>query len=103
MTQRLGGLADNGESEFRSSTGDYLANTRKGFGPGYPEFDARTLYYFLREHKPKRYLEVGSGLSTFYASLAGAQNAPAGSQLALTCIEPYPSDALRTLAALTQK
>src|SRR3546814_512098 len=101
MKQRLGGLADKWESEFRSSTGDYLANTRKGFGPGYPEFDARTLYYFLREHKPKRYLEVGSGLSTFYASLAGAQNATAGSQLAITCIEPYPFDALRTLDDFT--
>ncbi|NYG59737.1 hypothetical protein BJ980_002660 [Nocardioides daedukensis] len=101
MKKRLGALADKWESEFRSSTGDYLANTGKGFGPGYPEFDARTLYYFLREHKPKRYLEVGSGLSTFYASLAGAQNATAGSPLAITCIEPYPFDALRTLDDFT--
>ncbi|MDT0202580.1 class I SAM-dependent methyltransferase [Nocardioides sp. AE5] len=101
MRERLGALADKWEAEFVSSTGDYLTNTRRGFGPGYPEFDARTLYYFLREHKPKRYLEVGSGLSTYYASLAGAQNATAGSPLSITCVEPYPFGALRTLPDFT--
>ena len=97
MRARLTGLAERWEAEFVAETGDYLANTRKGFGPGYPEFDARTLYYVLREHKPARYLEVGSGLSTYYASLAGRRNAAEGSPLQITCVEPYPFDALRTL------
>jgi predicted O-methyltransferase YrrM len=97
MAKRLGVLADDWEDEFRSVTGDYLANTGKGFGPGYPQFDARTLYYLLREHKPRRYLEVGSGLSTYYASLAAERNGEEGSPLHLTCIEPYPFAALRTL------
>jgi predicted O-methyltransferase YrrM len=97
MQKRLGELADSWEREFQEAAGDYLANTRRGFGPGYPEFDARTLYYMLREHRPARYLEVGSGLSTFYASLAARRNAAAGSPLTITCIEPYPFDALRTL------
>jgi predicted O-methyltransferase YrrM len=97
MQKRLGELADSWEREFQEVAGDYLANTRRGFGPGYPEFDARTLYYMLREHRPARYLEVGSGLSTFYASLAARRNAAAGSPLTITCIEPYPFDALRTL------
>jgi hypothetical protein len=97
MQKRLALLADQWEEEFREVTGDYLANTRRGFGPGYPEFDARTLYYFLREHKPRRYLEVGSGLSTYYASLAARQNAEAGAPLQITCVEPYPFDALRTI------
>lgn len=101
LKSRLGALADKWETEFVSSTGPYLANTQKGFGPGYPEFDARTLYYFLREHKPKRYLEVGSGLSTYYASLAAAQNVTAGSPLSIICIEPYPFDALRTVEDFT--
>lgn len=90
-------LADRWEDEFVDGTGDYLANTRRGFGPGYPRFDARTLYYLLREHKPARYLEVGSGLSTYYASLAAKRNADEGSPLQITCIEPYPFDSLRTL------
>ena len=97
MQKRLGVLADQWESEFTEVTGDYLANTRMGFGPGYPEFDARTLYYMLREHKPAKYLEVGSGLSTFYASLAARRNADEGSPLEITCIEPYPFDALKSL------
>jgi len=97
MSKRLGVLAEQWEQEFAEVTGDYLVNTRRGFGPGYPQFDARTLYYFLREHKPRRYLEVGSGLSTYYASLAGARNAAEGSPLTITCIEPYPFDALKTL------
>lgn len=97
MSKRLGVLAEQWEAEFTEVTGDYLENTRRGFGPGYPQFDARTLYYFLREHKPRRYLEVGSGLSTYYASLAGARNEAEGSPLGITCIEPYPFDALKTL------
>lgn len=97
LTRRLGRLADRWEAEFAATTGDYVANTRKGFGPGYPAFDARTLYYLLREEKPRRYLEVGSGLSTYYASLAAARNAAEGRPLTITCIEPYPFAALRTL------
>ncbi len=97
MQKRLDVLADRWEEEFLAETGDYLANTRKGFGPGYPQFDARTLYYMLREHKPARYLEVGSGLSTFYASLAARHNAAEGSPLQITCIEPYPFEALKSL------
>ncbi len=97
MRSRLAGLAQRWEKEFLAETGDYLANTRKGFGPGYPEFDARTLYYMLREHKPARYLEVGSGLSTYYASLAGKRNAAEGAPLQITCIEPYPFDTLHTI------
>jgi len=97
LEKNLATLADNWEQEFSRETGDYVANTRKGFGPGYPQFDARTLYYMIREHKPKRYLEVGSGLSTYYTSLAAKQNAAEGSPLQITCIEPYPFDALRTI------
>ena len=97
MRKRLDELAERWEPDFRATTGDYLANTRKGFGPGYPAFDARTLYYLLREHKPARYLEVGSGLSTYYATLAGQRNAADGAPLTITCIEPYPYDALRGL------
>ncbi|MFC5676316.1 class I SAM-dependent methyltransferase [Aeromicrobium endophyticum] len=97
MTSTLRELAGRWDAEFVAATGDYLANTRQGFGPGYPHLDARTLYFMLREHKPARYLEIGSGLSTYYASLAAARNAADGSLLQITCVEPYPFDALRTL------
>ena len=97
MKDRLAALADAWEGDFRSGAGDYLANTRAGFGPGYPAFDARTLYYLLREQKPARYLEVGSGLSTYYATLAGKRNAREGAPLSITCVEPYPYPALSEL------
>jgi hypothetical protein len=61
-----------------------------GFGPGYTPFDARAQYYMLRDLKPRRYLEVGSGLSTYYCTLAAARNRAEGSPLEITCVEPYP-------------
>lgn len=97
LTKNLGELADNWEDEFVRVAGDHATNSARGFGPGYPAFDARTLYYKVREHKPTRYLEVGSGLSTYYASLAAQQNAAEGSPMSITCIEPYPYDALRDI------
>lgn len=95
LAKTLGELLDRWGQEFDDTTGDYVANTRRGFGPGYPQLDARVLYAMLREHKPRRYLEVGSGLSTYYTSLAAARNAADGSPLDITCVEPYPFDALR--------
>ena len=61
---------------------------------GYTEMDALTLYLMVRSLKPKRYVEVGSGLSTYYCSLAAERNAEEGSPLAITCIEPQPYDKL---------
>src|SRR5205085_2654000 len=61
LQKNLGELAQNWEAEFRRVAPDHNVNAAQGFGPGYPAFDARTLYYTLREHQPRRYLEVGSG------------------------------------------
>ncbi|MGI8677595.1 MAG: class I SAM-dependent methyltransferase [Jatrophihabitans sp.] len=94
MKDLLARLADRWEADFRGHAGDHASNQGAGFGPGYPAFDARTLYYLLREHKPARYLEVGSGLSTYYATLAGHRNAAEGHPLKITCVEPYPFPAL---------
>jgi predicted O-methyltransferase YrrM len=61
-----------------------------GYGPGYTAVDALTLYMMIRHLKPARYIEVGSGLSTYYCSLAAARNAAEGRPVAMTCIEPNP-------------
>ena len=71
-----------------------------GFGPGYTAVDALTLYMMIRQLKPKRYVEVGSGLSTYYCSLAAARNASEGHPLAITCVEPYPFEKLHTIAGI---
>jgi Methyltransferase domain len=71
-----------------------------GWGHGYTAVDALTLYMMIRHLKPKRYGEVGSGLSTYYCSLAAARNASEGHPLVITCIEPYPFKKLFTIPGI---
>lgn len=71
-----------------------------GYGPGYPQLDAMILYSMIREVKPKRYLEVGSGLSTYYCSLARDKNAAEGHPTEITCIEPFPFEALHRIKGI---
>jgi predicted O-methyltransferase YrrM len=75
----------------------YKQLQRVGYGPGYTAVDALMLYMMIRHIRPKRYIEVGSGLSTYYCSLAAARNTSEGYPLAITCIEPYPFEKLRTI------
>src|SRR6185369_658023 len=79
----------------------YTENQKKGFGPGFTALDARFLYYMLRDLQPGHYLEVGSGLSTYYSSLARTRNAEAGADMAITCIEPFPYAALKTIPGIS--
>ena len=71
-----------------------------GYGVGFTELDGLTLYMMVREIKPKRYIEVGSGLSTYYCSLAAAKNASEGHPLQITCIEPFPFKKLYTVPGI---
>jgi predicted O-methyltransferase YrrM len=67
----------------------YEDNLKAGFGVGYNKVDAYVLYAMIRSLKPARYIEIGSGISTLYSSLAGTRNAPT-QPLEITCIEPNP-------------
>ena len=78
----------------------YAALQKTGFGPGYTAIDALTLYMMVRHLKPRRYIEVGSGLSTFYCSLAAERNAAECYPLEITCIEPHPFEKLRTIPGI---
>jgi predicted O-methyltransferase YrrM len=71
-----------------------------GFGVGYNDVDALMLYMQIRDLKPARYLEVGSGLSTYYCHLAAARNAQEGRPLEITCVEPFPYAALHTIPGI---
>lgn len=73
---------------------------RKKFGPGFTPADALMLYMMNRQLKPKRYIEVGSGLSTYYCNLAAEKNASEGYPLQMTCIEPHPYKKLFTLPGI---
>lgn len=71
-----------------------------GFGPGFTAVDGLTLYMMIRHIKPQRYIEVGSGLSTYYCSLACEKNACEGHPVQITCIEPYPYKKLDTIPGI---
>jgi hypothetical protein len=71
-----------------------------GLGVGFTRADARTLYYMMRHLKPRRYIEVGSGVSTHYTDLARAANSAEGAWTEITCIDPYPYPALQRLGGV---
>lgn len=63
--------------------GFYFNNT--AFDAG----DADLYYLLIRNRKPKRIIEIGSGFSTKVALKAIAENKAEGFTTKLTCIEPY--------------
>jgi hypothetical protein len=83
-------------SEF-SSLPAHRELCRIGYGPGYPHVDAFTLFAMIRKLRPARYFEVGSGLSTYYCSLARQLNRKEGRDTSITCIEPFPFAKLREI------
>jgi hypothetical protein len=68
----------------------YRSLCDSGFGPGFTHVDAFTLYAMIRQLKPRKYIEVGSGLSTYYCHLARKRNREDGKDTKITCVEPYP-------------
>ncbi|MGE3169278.1 MAG: class I SAM-dependent methyltransferase [Pyrinomonadaceae bacterium] len=89
MKAMLSGLLSQYRDEFIQMPA-YNELKDRGFGLGYTPVDAMILYMMIRHLKPARYIEVGSGLSTYYCSLAAKRNRDEGSPLKMTCIEPYP-------------
>ena len=66
LIERL--LREHGES-FRALP-SYAELKGRGYGPGFTVLDGMFLFLVLRARKPRLFVEVGSGLSTCYASLA---------------------------------
>lgn len=64
--------------------------------PGYGPIEADFLYAFVRTERPEQIVQIGCGVSTVLCLLAAAD---AGYTPEITCIEPYPTDYLRRLAA----
>jgi predicted O-methyltransferase YrrM len=81
----------------------YEVACKRGFGPGYTRLDAIVLYAMIRAHKPAKYLEVGSGVSTYYAAEAAKLNARDGRPMQVTCIDPNPFSALRSIPGVVIK
>jgi predicted O-methyltransferase YrrM len=78
----------------------YADLMKESYGEGYTPLDAMTLYFLLRQKRPRRYLEVGAGLSTYYAVSSARQNLAEGQPMEINSIEPYPHEKLKTLAEI---
>ncbi len=78
----------------------YADLMKESYGEGYTPLDAMTLYFLLRQHRPRRYLEVGAGLSTYYATCSARQNLAEGQPMTITSIEPYPHAKLKSIAGI---
>ena len=65
-------------------------------GPGYGYVEAQALHSVIRHFKPKRIIEVGSGVSTLCMLTALDLNRKEGGhETTMTFVEPYPSPRLR--------
>jgi hypothetical protein len=96
MKSLISGLLDSYLDEFMRIP-PYRDLHSLGFGLGYTPIDALTLYLMIRSLKPGNYVEVGSGLSTYYCHLAADRNRAEGFPLNITCIEPFPSAKLYSI------
>lgn len=56
--------------------------------------DAALYYALIRDLKPRRVIEIGSGFSTRIADLALERNRTSGHMADLVCIEPFPQPRL---------
>lgn len=79
----------------------YRQAERHQLGFGYGPVESQVLHGVCRTLKPARWIEVGSGTSTFCALHALNLNQhTSGSDFELTCIEPYPRPALAALSKM---
>lgn len=71
------------------------------FGPGFGYIEAQALHCVIRHYKPRKIVEVGSGVSTFCSLKATEINKKEnGQDSEIICIEPYPSKGLRALKGI---
>ena len=89
----LGRFAATYRSEYDELTRDGRETPAPSFripNGFYETVDAETLYCFIRERKPRRVIEIGSGHSTLVAAEALARNRAEGGPSQFTTIDPYP-------------
>ena len=80
---------------------EFRAFERSGFGPGYGPIEAQFLHAFVRSQRPQTIIEVGSGVSTATMYHAAQRNEREGLGASrIVAIEPYPREALRSLAGV---
>ncbi len=96
MRERLERLVATYGAELEELDGYYEVK-KKGLGEGFTILDSFLLYFMLRDLKPKRFVEIGSGFCTYYSSAALRKNVEEGSACDHQVIEPHPWQGLRDL------
>jgi predicted O-methyltransferase YrrM len=84
------------EPEYRGNA-TFLDGIKSHAGPGFGYIEAQAIHGFIRRVKPRRVIEVGSGVSTWCILNALRKNETEGSKCELTCVDPYPSKFLESL------
>jgi len=96
MKQRLSRLLAEYGEEY-AALPSYEDNKKISIGPGFTIVDAMVLYMMIRDIKPRRYLEVGSGFSTYYSWLAVEENRKEGVDCEFRVVDPFPRERLKQL------
>ena len=87
------------ERRERLARGDVWPDACAAVGErGYGAADADALWCFAAEHRPRRVVQVGCGVSTAVLLRCADEE---GFDLSITCVEPYPSDFLRSDGRIT--
>jgi hypothetical protein len=98
---RLEGICVPYREEYAGNA-EYKRAVGLGAGPGYGFIEAQVLHAFVRAQKPRRVLEIGSGVSTLCIAQAAARNEAEGPHACeITCVEPYPSEVLTRMQGVT--
>jgi len=70
----------------------------KKYGPGYGEIDGVVLFSMIRLFKPENIYEIGSGVSTYFGTIALQENRKGS----YTCIEPFPYSSIKELPLINK-
>ena len=80
----------------------YARLTEGDYGPGFGPIEAQVLHCFIRNHAPRRVVEIGAGVSTAIMAEAGQRNADEGRRApAITSIDPFAGSSLRGLPGVS--
>jgi predicted O-methyltransferase YrrM len=96
--ERLRRFADRYRQEYESFPLDATGRPHEFFDNNgqFASTDAEILHCMVRDYRPRRVIEIGSGFSSLVTAQALLRNADEGGPAGeLVCIEPYPNETLR--------